>query len=171
MLHIIAMLSVFAGCAFAGIRASSNLRLRKDTMRALLDALTRLSMWMEYTAQPLKSLAKKAKTEETAVFFDAFIKALRTEADVLSAWKTAMEQARREDAGFCALHEEELAILEEYAQSLGGSDRETQGKNAALAQQRLGAVLKEAENIYKSKGRIYRSIGVLSGIAVAILLW
>ena len=171
MLHAIAMLSVFAGCALIGVRASSALRLRKDTLRAMADALHRLSMWMEYTAQPLRALARKAKTEETAAFFDAFAEYLKTDEDVPSAWKRAMEDARAENEGFASLHEDELAILEEYAQTLGGSDRDTQAKNAALAQQRLGAVLKEAEGLYLSKGRMYRSVGILSGIAVAILLW
>lgn len=171
MLHAIAMLSVFAGCAFIGIRASSALRLRKDTLRAMMDALHRLSMWMEYTAQPLRTLARKAKTEETAAFFDAFAKYLKIDEDVPAAWKRAMEDARAKDVGFASLQEEELSILEEYALTLGGSDRETQAKNAALAQQRLGAVLKEAESTYISKGRMYRSVGILSGIAIAILLW
>ncbi|HWR23041.1 MAG TPA: stage III sporulation protein AB [Feifaniaceae bacterium] len=171
MLHVLAMMSVFAGCAFIGVRASSALRLRKDTLRAMADALHRLSMWMDYTAQPLRALARKAKTEETAAFFDAFAKYLKTDEDVPSAWKRAMEDARSNDAGFASLHEAELNILEEYAGTLGGSDRETQAKNAALAQRRLEAVLKEAEEIYASKGRMYRSVGILSGIAVAILLW
>ena len=171
MLHAIAMIAVFGGCAFIGIRASSSLRLRKDTLRAMVDALHRLSMWMEYTAQPLKALARKAKTEETEAFFEAFARALKTDEDVPAAWKRSMEQARAEDAGFASLKEEELSILDEYAQSLGASDRDTQAKNAALAQQRLNGVLREAERIYTSKGRMYRSVGILSGIAVAILLW
>ena len=171
MLHAIAMLSVFAGCAFIGVRASSTLRLRKDTLRLMTDALHRLSLWMDYTAQPLRALARKAKTEETAAFFDAFAGYLKTDDNVPSAWKRAMDDAREQDAGFASLQAEEIAILEEYAETLGGSDRDTQARNAALVQHRLGAVLKEAESIYTSKGRMYRSVGILSGIAVAILLW
>lgn|GEM_PF-514590 len=171
MLRALAMLSIFLGCTFLGTRASNALRFRRDTLRALLDGLTRLSMWMEFTLEPLAVLAKRAASEETAVFFNEFAELLSTESSVPSAWAQAMENARRKNAGFAALGEEELLALAEYARCLGGSDKETQVKNTALLRQRLTAALGEAEAAYTSKGRMYRSVGMLCGIAVAILLW
>ena len=171
MLRILAMLTVFLGCAFAGARASAALRLRRDTLRALFDGLTRLAMWMEFTAEPLAVLAKRAATQETEAFFGRFAGLLATEDDVLSAWTLAMEGARKEHAGFAALREEELQALDEYARCLGGGDRETQRKNTELLKQRLTAALEGAEAAYTRKGRMYRSVGLLSGIAAAILLW
>lgn len=171
MLRILAMLTVFLGCAFAGARASGTLKLRRDTLRALFDGLTRLSLWMEFTSEPLAALAERAATEDTEPFFGRFAQSLCTESDVPSAWALAMEGARKEHAGFAALGEEELTALSEYARCLGSSDIGAQAKNAALLRERLTCALEKAQAAYAAKGRMFRTLGVLTGIAAAILLW
>ncbi len=171
MLRAFAMLIVFFGCAFLGSRASSGLRLRRDTLRAMIGCINRLSIWMEYAQEPLSTLARRAKSEETAIFWDTFSKKLKNAGDVELAWQQAMEYAREQDAGFAALENAELNALYEYAQGLGKSDGKSQAKNAALLQQWLEELCTQAQAAYGSKGRMYRSVGILTGLAAAILLW
>lgn len=171
MLRAFAMLIVFFGCSYLGVRASSALRLRRDMLRSMQSGIGRLSMWMDYTAQPLAVLARRTKTADTEVFWEMFAKQLKENADVVTAWQQAMAHARAREPGFAALKESDLCVLEEYAQGLGGSDRKTQAKNTALLQQRLETIVQEAQDAYGSKGRMYRSVGILSGLAAAILLW
>ena len=92
-------------------------------------------------------------------------------ADVPLAWQQAMELARSEDAGFASLEKGELDALYEYALELGRSDGKNQAKNAALLQKRLEELCEQAQAAYGSKGRMYRSVGILTGLAAAILLW
>lgn len=171
MLRTFAMLIVFFGCAFLGSRASSGLRLRRDTLRAMIGCINRLSIWMEYAQEPLYKLARRAKSDETAIFWEAFSKKLKSAGDVELAWQQAMDHARGQDTGFAALEEEELNALYEYAQGLGKSDGKSQAKNTSLLQQRLEELCTQAQNVYGSKGRMYRSLGILTGLAAAILLW
>ncbi len=165
------MLIVFFGCAYLGARASSGMRLRRDTLRAMIGCISRLSIWMEYAQEPLATLSRRAKTEETAIFWDAFAKELKSMADVPLAWQQAMELARSEDAGFASLEKGELDALYEYAQELGRSDGKNQAKNSAFLQKRLEELCEQAQAAYGSKGRMYRSVGILTGLAAAILLW
>lgn len=171
MLRALAMISVFLGCTYWGIRASSLLRLRRDTLSAFKSSVNHLCSRMSYSAQPLALLAEQAKTKETEVFWSLFSKRLAIEDDVSTAWKSAMEYARENDAGFASLKIQELRIFEDYAKGLGSSDSTMQTKNGAWLQQRLDSVMSEANDAYNRKGRMFRSIGILTGVAAALLLW
>ncbi len=171
MLRALAMISVFLGCAYWGIRASSLLRLRRDTLSAMKSSINQLSLRMDYTAQPLALLANQTKTPETEVFWTLFAQRLEAGDDVPTAWSKAMEHSRENDAGFATLKENELRVFEEYAQGLGSSNSTLQIKNAAWLQQRLDSIMNEAHEAYSRKGRLFRSLGILTGVAAALLLW
>ena len=68
------------------------------------------------------------------------------------------------------LTEDERKILEELGSVLGTSD--TEGQIAALAalEQRAGQLMQKYSDIYSKKGRLYRSVGVLAGAMVGILV-
>lgn len=170
MLRMLAVIAVFGGCALLGMRAAASLKHRQETLSAMLYGFHQLAMWMDYTAEPLTKLIRRCRRPASGVFWDAFTKALEDANHVPDAWNMAMEQARNEDRGFASLEEPELQAMAEFAEGLGNSDRTTQARNAALLQQRLAEILKEAQAIYGRKGRMYRSMGILSGIAAAILL-
>lgn len=170
MLRTLALLGIVGCCAWVGFRAEGRLKRRYDTVRAMLANISALTMCMQYTARPLSELVQECKTDKTAVFWERFAEELNRNT-VAVAWPLAMRHARERDGGFMSLQQEELAMFEEYARGLGGSDRYTQSKNAAMLEKRLDHVVSASLDTYSRKGRIYRSMGVLGGIAVAILLW
>lgn len=171
MFKVLILMAAFGGCTLLGFRSANNLRLRHETVQALMVSSRQLAMLMDYTAQPLDVLAQKLARGTTVRFWSLFAKALHNSDNVLNAWRTAMEQARSSDVGFAHLEQEELQILEDFAASLGTTDRKTQRSNVKLLQKRLDDVLEQTQEIYQRKGRMYRSMGVLCGLAAAILLW
>lgn len=170
MLRAVAMVAVFSGCVWLGVRASSSLKARRDILKALMASFNQLALRMEYTMEPLASLALHCKNEETELLFDAFAASLARQASTHAAWVEAMEEARWSDAKFASLEGPELQVMEEYARSLGEGGQEAHIKNAVLLQKQLASIAENAEKNYTGKGRMYRSMGILSGVAVAILL-
>lgn len=171
MLRAFVVICAFSGCALLGAKAAEGLRLRQLTLHALLHSFQLLSMRMEYAREPLASLIAYSTTADTAVFWERLRHYLKQgEKGVPAAWERAMAHARRTDPGFAALQAEELQAMEEYAAKLGACDYAAQARNAALLQKRLQAILLQAEQAYAGKGRMYKSMGMLSGIALAIVL-
>ena len=74
----------------------------------------------------------------------------------------ALRGALLQDAPRLALHTGDVELLEGLADSLGASDVSTQLAYLAL--------LETAKEAQRSKGRMYRTLGVLCGIVVDIII-
>lgn len=77
--------------------------------------------------------------------------------EALSAWKSPLTDSDR--IPFLAL-----------AESLGASDQQGQESVLATTRRHIAGQAEEAREIYRNKGKLYRSLGVLGGIFLAILL-
>lgn len=170
MYRIFTAVAVFILSVIIGIRHSNTLKLRVDTLRSMMDSINRLSMRMDYTMAPILELIEYSKNENTAAFFDMFIEKVRELNDIGLAWKEAMEFAQSSNSGFSALKDEELDAFNEYAVNLGNNDYENQLKNINILKLKLDEILTEASDIYKKKGQLSRRMGILCGIAFALLL-
>jgi stage III sporulation protein AB len=91
--------------------------------------------------------------------------------DVQSAWEESLSYERDSGGAVCALKDGELLIMDEFIAQLGRSDRENQLANIEMAVERLGALYEEALEEQQKKGRMYRSVGLLSALAIIVLCW
>lgn len=171
MLRLMAVIAVFGGCTWAGIRACTRLKERAGLLAALRADIRRLTLLMGYSAEPLSRLSERIAEGRTAAFWHAFGEELTGSADVPTAWEKAMVAAAKADSPFLTLlTEPERSILLDYAAGLGGSGQHTQRENARLLEERLSAVAEEAMAEYARKGRMYRTMGLLTGAAAALLV-
>ncbi len=168
MLRVIGILFLFAACALTGINASQKLYDRQAALDALSSYTKRLSMLMEYAPKPLSELCARLDTGPVAELWLGFARHLSDAPNTLYAWQKAMEEA---NGPVRALTAEDRAILEDYVRGLGSGNRETQRANAQLLEERLKAARIEAREVYSKKGRVYRSMGILCGVGLAILVW
>ena len=68
------------------------------------------------------------------------------------------------------LPEKEIAHLRELGQYLGTSDIEIQVRHIELFEEQIGIAMKEMREELRTKKRLYHSLGVMSGIFLAIML-
>lgn len=68
------------------------------------------------------------------------------------------------------LKAEDRQILSELGRSIGKSNTEGETAALALAMTRLDNVLETASEEKKRKGRLYRTLGIMLGAAVGIML-
>lgn len=162
-------LVVFASSA-TGFAVARNYRERPRHLRALQSALLGLATEIAYGATPLpEAFARLGETTPTPVAgcFRAAAAALR-QAGVTAeeAWRQGLQRLQSESA----LLQTDLDILNQLGGLLGLSDRLDQERHLQLAVQQLSRAEVKAEEARSSNERMWRYLGVLSGILLVIVL-
>lgn len=105
---------------------------------------------------------------DTALLFKEAAKYLETggiTADL--AWERAVD----ENYSGLSLNKEDKAVLLTFGKMLGNSDLEGQLNNIKLISSQLKLQELKAEEMRQKNEKMYRSLGVLSGLAIAIILF
>lgn len=157
-----AMLLLGAG-TLLGSRAAKQLECRARflrLLRQLLDALrTELRSTLPLTADLLRKTAA-----QPAYAGLHFLQRAAADAD---RFPLSWEDALLHDS---SLDPDMRAVLETVGQTLGSTTLEGQLSALQLCQERLAAMQSDAEAIAKTKGNLYRSMGVLGAMFFVILL-
>jgi len=85
---------------------------------------------------------------------------------VADAWSSALEQLKTE----LCFAQEEIEILHRFGNQLGNSDKEGQARFIHLTLLQMQEEEKKARAIRDKNSRMYRTLGILCGIALTILL-
>ncbi|MEF3301940.1 stage III sporulation protein SpoIIIAB [Paenibacillus sp. GYB003] len=172
MLKLIgAMLVLLAGTAIGFAKASVYAR-RPRQIRGLVHALQRLETEMNYGYTPLpEALARIADQLEPQL---AAMFRMAAEPMLAANGKTAAE-SWREAVDACwkqtALSSNEREILSQLSFTLGISDRDDQTKHLRLAVSLLQAEEQAAREDQRRYEKMWRSLGVLAGAFVVILMY
>lgn len=84
---------------------------------------------------------------------------------------TAWIQGVRAAKNHMALTEEDTALVLRFGEMIGSTDLDGQLDQIGLLEEQLRQAIQQAGEKCVSTGKLYRSLGVLSGIALVILLW
>jgi stage III sporulation protein AB len=95
-------------------------------------------------------------------FIKELVSISENEADIHKAWSEAVKKS--------VFGNEEREIMLLFGNMLGTSDINGQVSAIELYKKRLDNLFNELKTEYESKGRMYRSVGVLIGIMAGILL-
>lgn len=162
---------VIFSSGFLGYILSRDCARRPQQLRDLQSLLqmleNQISFMSDILSDAFESISRNSSSEVTA-FFEAaagFLKAERG-IDARSAW----EQAVNQNIKRTALSREDIEILFSFGRMLGGSDLEGQIKNIRLTRSQLELQERKAEESRVKNERMYRSLGILGGIAVVIIL-
>lgn len=86
--------------------------------------------------------------------------------DAGAAWKEATFKNKER----LPLDESDWEDLSDFGEMLGKSDRQNQESVLNMEQEKLATLAKKARETVDTKGKLYRNLGALSGVAVVILL-
>lgn len=162
---------VMLSSSFLGYVLSRDCARRPQEIRELQSLLQMLENQISFMSEILSDAFEnicRNSSSNVAVFFDATAGCLKSErnVDAGGAW----ERAVRENSRKTALSREDLGILYSFGKMLGSSDLEGQIKNIRLTRGQLELQEKKAEEYRRKNERMYKSLGVLGGIAVVIIL-
>ena len=170
-LKLIGGILVLSASALIGALLSEDIRRRPEELRELQGLLLIFENEMSYLSRPLpdvfQNICSAGRTPVTG-FFRKTLGYLRSCQGISAseAWEGAI------DAVFpqTGLNGEDKAILMTFGKMLGSADTEGHLKNIRLTAARLGIQEKKAVEIRDKNEKIYKTLGILGGIAIVIIL-
>ncbi len=143
------LLTVAAG-GLLGLYLSNRLKQRFDALKWYIKLSERLSDKIRYSGAEIPKIVSSVKGSDSyyAVEFPFTVQLKNT-----------------------GLQRADEILINDFFCELGAGDTETEIKRCTLLKKELVSKLGVAEKEYKEKGRVYKSLGFLGGMALAILLF
>ncbi len=170
-LKIAGSMIVVLSCAFLGYVLSTDCRKRPQQLRELQSMLQMFENQISYLSDVITEAFDRISRiggSSTGIFFSRTVEILRGEGSVGAS--QAWEQAVRQNIKKTSLNREDEEVLVAFGKILGGSDLEGQIKNIRLTMDQLKLQEVKAEDNRNRNENMYRSLGILGGIAVVIVL-
>lgn len=171
MIDFFGCLLIFIACTAAGFYQASLLAKRSKQIRMLIHQLQRLETEIVYAMTPLpqaiEQIGKQSAPPLSRLFLSISHSLQQQKGKSTSqCWEEGVHRYWHETA----LQTNEKEIFLRLGHYLGISDREDQKKYILLSLQQLSAeedIAREKQQRYE---KMYRSLGVLSGLLIIILL-
>jgi stage III sporulation protein AB len=163
---------IVVGCTLLGIAYANRFSQRTQLLQQFQAGLQQLETHILYTAMPLPEAffhAGRSIGGNVGAFFMTLSDEIHNKrgAPFEKIWKETFHSVE----GFAFLNQEDYELFEQMAPGLGMTDRENQKKNFALVQYRLKDQIKKAEGERSRNESLYRNLGILGGLMIAILLF
>lgn len=123
--------------------------------------------YQKQSTRELLETAANSKEIRHLYFLNPCLQELRQGERFANAWETGLIQAQKQ----MDWNEEDVRIARMVGQILGASDTETQNQELDLVMELSRRQLEQAKSEEAQLGKMYRTLGVLSGIGIAVFLW
>lgn len=145
---------------------SGSLAKRRNSLIKIRMALSILETEIVFSSYHLKEVFKRiSRISDMEKLFMSVAENME-DMGIGNAWQYAVDKNRKE----MGLKKEDAEILKTLSTRLGMSDREQQVKNIRHTDALILKALTEAEEEYKKSAKLYRSMGVLGGLFLIILM-
>ena len=165
-IRIIIYSFIFLTCSFIGILISRKYVNRVNELREFKNALNMFKTKIRYTYEPLPEIfteiSENVDTNISLVFRKASEKMKVCPAG--EAWDLAL---RLEDL---YIDEEDRSILKNLSKLLGKTDIEGQVNQIEMTSDFLDKQIRKAENEKEKNERMYRTLGMIIGMGIVIIL-
>lgn len=162
---ISAVLFAFAG-ATAGISFSERLKLNRDFCRNIHEILLDTAMIIRCRADDVYSISAELKRNNQFrgfTFLQAIPEKYNPEENFREIWINAVKSQKN-------LPDDAKSLLCDFGTVLGQSDIEGQLDSMEALTENAVILEKKHSEIYAQKGRLYRSVGMLFGIMIGIII-
>ncbi len=143
-----------------GLGKSRNLIQQKQEVAGLIGFVARCRHGIAYQQLPLVDLMRQLPKQQSKII-ERLNEHLQNGASPVQAWKeTAMD-----------IHYSPIfPIMDDYFSALGTSDQDSQLKICDMTSARLEEIRMKLETETPTKAKLYRTVGILAGAFIAILL-
>lgn len=138
-------------------------------LEAAIAMIEELSLQIRYRALPVYELAnalESSKGLEPLRFIGKLCQHIEEERDFSVAWSNAIRSCKDQSS----LKDDDIKILISVGNELGKSDIDGQISTLSLYRDMLSRSLASAIDEKHSKGKMYRNLGALIGVGIAIIL-
>lgn len=161
MIKYIGLLFVVLTFFGIGYYLSIRLKHRYDFLNSFKEFLSILKIKMIYNADEIFTLIKSSSPDCLKEIFTKPVKDSFSE-----YWRDCIEKIPK----FYALKQEDYKLLIEFGTLLGTTDIEGQINHIDLYSRMLDSNINNSESELKQKSKLYKLLGLFSGLTVALLL-
>jgi len=170
IVSIIGCILIIGACSYIGFFLGKQYNTRFEQVKKLRSSLKMLETEISYSMNPLPEALFRIGSRisgPVGILYEHVAELLEKNAGLPmeKVWKVGLSKLSEESS----LKKEELDVLDDFGLGLGGSDREEQLKNLHLAQEHLRIIEASAESDKNKYERMYKTLGVLAGTALAIV--
>ena len=170
-MQLLGAVLILVATSWAGFELARNLMERPKQLRQLKVALQSLEAEIMYGHTPLADASKhiaKQLDKPLTWFFTTFANKLeKGDVSVKQAWNDSLEEVWKSTAFKSA----EIEILKQFGETLGQHDLATQQKHIVLAMTHLEREELDARDKQARYEKMFKSLGILSGLLLVILLY
>ncbi|WP_051534264.1 stage III sporulation protein SpoIIIAB [Desulfitibacter alkalitolerans] len=162
---------IIGACSYMGFSLGKQYSARFEQLRKLRSSLKMLETEINYSMNPLPEALFKVGSRISwpvgiLYAYTADLLAKNMGLPMEQVWRAGLNRLAEESS----LKTEELDVLDDFGIGLGGSDREEQLKNLHLVQEHLRIIELKAESDRNKYERMYKTLGVLAGAALALVI-
>lgn len=169
-MKLLGALLIIATTTWVGFEAARQLNERTRQLRLLKSALQSLEAEIMFGHTPLHEAARRLSTQiqgPLSQLFDSFAKKLMyDETSVKKAWEESLKIVWKKTP----LKQQEYEIMKQFGETLGRHDRYSQQKQIQLTLTHLEREEREAREKQSKYEKMAKSLGVLSGLLIVIIL-
>lgn len=158
MLRFFAALIALICCAAEGYRRGARLKIRMNFLGEIERMLSDFAIEIRCSALTVDELMRRGNGR----FAELFARCREDSGNARSAWEAA--------CGLLPQKDEETALLRELGRSLGTSDRAGQLRLLEMYSERISRLRTAAESDCSRKAQAVQRVGILCGIAAAVLI-
>ena len=164
-LRICGLLCVLLCSAGGGIYCAGRLTLRVESLESLQGFFSQLERLMVYTAQPVGELFHAMEKQYPNL---VFLKDCSVIFSHSGSFSSAFAFSLRQNAFSLGLTKEDVETICKSSGQIGHTDMEGQQAIYQLLRLQISQQLQSAREQAQKKARLYRSVGVLGGIALVL---
>lgn len=165
MLKIAGMIAIVISTSLFGISKADKLKRRRNELNLISHMLEDFIILIRFKALPLFEIVKQLKSNKLYKDSELFSNIdCSLEKPFYKAWEESIDNMHT------YLNSNDLRLLKSFGSTLGRSDIEGELSNIEIYKSDFLKLEKSASEECEKKSQLYRSLGVLSGVFISILL-
>lgn len=153
-------------CAYLGFEKARTYEIRSIELQKIKNGFSFFKSKVEFTYEPIKDIldeiSKTVYLGEENIFGNTnkYLK----DYDVSKAWRKAVDEEKK-------INNEDKEVLKQFGKLLGKTDKNGQISEINLSLNFTQSQIEKAEYAKIKNTKLYKSLGVISGLGIAIILW
>ena len=166
IIKVILFFFIFIACTYIGLIISNKYKNRVRDLKEFKSILNVINTKIRYTYEPIREIAKDiSDMNKTCIgeIFEEFYYELNDKT-VTDAWNNSIEKLGNN------FSKEDKSIIKNFGKMLGKTDLEGQVSQITQASEFLNIQIDKAEKERQKNEKLYKSLGMIIGIAIIIIL-
>ncbi|MBQ7410330.1 MAG: stage III sporulation protein AB [Clostridia bacterium] len=158
------MIFIIIICSYIGIIKAKKFETRLIELKKFQNALTMFKTKIEFTYEPIKNIFEEISKIIYLEEKNIFKLVIESEDEINQAWKISVDEFHE------VFNKEDIDVIKMFGKLLGKTDIEGQVSEILLTQNLIEKQIEKAEYEKSKNSKLYKSMGVICGLGICIIL-